>query len=786
MEVTHNENMDTHAVIGGAKVRAFGISDNAEFITMLSEGLYSDKMMAVIREVLCNAHDAHVANKCLDIPIKISLKDGKLTITDFGKGIHDQAINAIYCVYGNSTKTHNGEENGGFGLGSKAPFAYTNHFTVVSKHAGTKTIYAVSRGSSETQGKPDMREMVAVPTTETGLEVSLPLKTAADADTFENLIRNVTYFGEMNVELNGEKLPTLPFSQLTEKYMVVNKDDQKFMRQRGFSSKIFLRYGTVIYPIEPHDEYIDDYNYLGSLVESGRRIVIVQAQPNTIAVTPSRESLSMTKRTLATITGLLKDVSSTLKDKALPAYKELLEQYMASYKASGLHYLRANMFEYSFNSHTSHIKDFLNQPLTSSHDVAKMMMVTNSAHTKSTSVFFVDANVRFSLFLAMLSKHDPDKAPYYRVIKKAINPESVRYYKDEIRLVWNKFTIGNLSNILGKENLPYLRVRSKVYRHETPKVTSVKDAKESWFGDYLFDSDRITIAHNIKDLNETAEEEANYDNSFALLIPRKKGLREALIDKLEKAGYEVINGCFDPVKKQIDPNAMKKPKGYVRLTSVTNSATGSYMEGHMSSHNVERIERPLNILVERTLDYKRVVMDFETFDMRAFSLLVPNAVVVSNINTYHALIKKGGFSAKDSLCSKVEEIFLTDPDFLRIIYDKSKSRTGVMASLHRFIKYDPKIAAMFEGKSVQNPKVLAAVRAYEYFENRYNIGEKPRKLVGKVQEALRTYKDNDPLNEQLTSNVLLAALDLNAILHSVSTNAPHASKQMSLLHLALG
>lgn len=35
MQVTHLEDLETSAVVGGEAVRAFGISDSAEFITMV-------------------------------------------------------------------------------------------------------------------------------------------------------------------------------------------------------------------------------------------------------------------------------------------------------------------------------------------------------------------------------------------------------------------------------------------------------------------------------------------------------------------------------------------------------------------------------------------------------------------------------------------------------------------------------------------------------------------------------------------------------------------------------
>lgn len=60
MQVNHTADHITHAFIGGHKTIEFGISNSAEFFQILSSTLYSDQHLAVAREVLCNAWDAHI------------------------------------------------------------------------------------------------------------------------------------------------------------------------------------------------------------------------------------------------------------------------------------------------------------------------------------------------------------------------------------------------------------------------------------------------------------------------------------------------------------------------------------------------------------------------------------------------------------------------------------------------------------------------------------------------------------------------------------------------------
>jgi hypothetical protein len=169
MQVSHVDERVTHAVIGGRKTIDFDISNSAEFFHILSSTLYTDQRLAVIREVVCNAWDAHIASGRTNLPVEVILENNQITIRDFGNGIADEDMGHIYGTYGNSTKQNDGKQTGGFGLGCKAPFAYTDHFQVVSHHKGVKTIYALSKSSAVVGGKPGITPIVSMPTDDFGL-----------------------------------------------------------------------------------------------------------------------------------------------------------------------------------------------------------------------------------------------------------------------------------------------------------------------------------------------------------------------------------------------------------------------------------------------------------------------------------------------------------------------------------------------------------------------------------------------------------------------------------------
>lgn len=311
MQVTHESNFITHAVISGTAQIDMGISNSAEFFQILSSTLYSDQMLAVVRETTCNAWDAHVESGRTDMPIQITVDSTKVVIRDFGHGIHHDNMGPIYGIYGASTKKNDGLQTGGFGLGCKAPFAYTDHFQVTSNHAGTKTIYSMSKSSAQVGGKPAIIPITSFATEDTGLEVSINIK-REDMPRFLKLFRLIVRNGEMNAEINGKLAEVTPYSKAKNGFVILSRTP---MHEENTSSRICVRYGNVIYPLTAHAE-LKDYQALTSMLDRMPRsngynndnTLVLLAPPHSISVTPSREALSMQEHTINTVNKLIKNL----------------------------------------------------------------------------------------------------------------------------------------------------------------------------------------------------------------------------------------------------------------------------------------------------------------------------------------------------------------------------------------------------------------------------------------------------------------------------------------------
>lgn len=172
----------------------FPIVNSAFMYNILSNGLYGDKIAAVIREPSCNAVDSHIMAGIPTQPIEVKLPNAlspTFYVKDWGVGLSDEEVRKIYTSYGKSTKRENEETTGAFGLGSKAPFAYTSEdtdnaggFSVTAVKDGIRNVYTCYFNEL---GMPALSKLFtgpADPDWQHGVMVSFSVRTA-DISTFQ-------------------------------------------------------------------------------------------------------------------------------------------------------------------------------------------------------------------------------------------------------------------------------------------------------------------------------------------------------------------------------------------------------------------------------------------------------------------------------------------------------------------------------------------------------------------------------------------------------------------------
>lgn len=341
MLVADTNQSATSATLGGKEAIAFGISDDPAFFHVLGTSLYNNPTLAVVRETICNSWDAHIEAGKTDTPIRITIDtDNFITFRDFGNGIPDELIGSIYGVYGASTKKSNSSVTGGFGLGCKSPFAYTDSFQVTSWNQGKMSVYNVAKAAIENDGKPGIVPIVTgIPTKESGLEVKFQLG-KHDLNTFIHYIKSIVFNGEIKAELSTTKLVK------TETGISIQQGDYTLLDTLGMSfepgsydmsdrwhqgymggSNLFVRYGNVMYPIvsSPASEEAVGLilNFMNII---GADNLVVQAAPDTLAIAPSRETLSNQKLTDDGITTLCVDLVDRMEKEIKAKIPEAIKQ----------------------------------------------------------------------------------------------------------------------------------------------------------------------------------------------------------------------------------------------------------------------------------------------------------------------------------------------------------------------------------------------------------------------------------------------------------------------------
>lgn len=214
----------------------FTITSNKQAFEILSAGIYADPIMAVIRELSCNAYDAMVEAGKESDPFIIHLPNRMepyFSVTDNGIGLSDHDLRNMYASYFQSTKTNTNKQIGAFGLGSKSPFSYSKAFDVISRFDGMKRIYTVFINES---GVPTMSEEANVETDEcNGIEVKIAVR-SQDYDTFANKAATMLRYFPIVPTIKGRssfEFPAFPESATVTDTYVVDKEGSGVIAVQG-------------------------------------------------------------------------------------------------------------------------------------------------------------------------------------------------------------------------------------------------------------------------------------------------------------------------------------------------------------------------------------------------------------------------------------------------------------------------------------------------------------------------------------------------------------------------
>lgn len=313
------EEQEEELIIGEIETveSSIDVDKNLAFVLdTVSSKFYSDPIGSIVREITSNCFDAHVevgSDEPVVIKLYYNLENEGYTIEfiDRGVGMNDQRFNKIYMSWFNSTKRDTNEQIGGWGLGSKSPFSYTNQFMITTIADGIKTTRILSKPQGEL---PKAETIYRQPSNEhNGTTIRIDIKNYADAIKFQIAIKEqLTYFDNVFIDASS----TFSFDNDYRIYdcryfkyrsgLSVSSYQQFSVREEGQTMHILL--GNVKYPIN------------WSIINMHPTTIPVGVKFNIgeLAVTPNREAIEYREESIE----LIKDRVKKAKQEILKIFHE--------------------------------------------------------------------------------------------------------------------------------------------------------------------------------------------------------------------------------------------------------------------------------------------------------------------------------------------------------------------------------------------------------------------------------------------------------------------------------
>ncbi len=284
----------------GTNSKSFEIAqeNQAFIIEALSKNIYKDPIGTIIREYCSNAWDANV-EAGVEEPIIVNLKTDAtgtfFSVVDFGSGLSEEKINNIFVKYGKSTKGKSNDEIGGFGIGAKSAFSYTDTFFVNTVSEGVMYKYIVSKTNKNPEMSLISKENVSI---NSGTEIRIYLTNKYDWGTFVSKIeQQLLHFENAVIRIEGQ-----PDKFFKDKKVFNHQLFQIVENSPKFFNYCYALVGPVSYPIS-----------FSLINEKPLEISIgIKFDIGELDVTLSREELRYTEETISAIKNKLEMVRESL------------------------------------------------------------------------------------------------------------------------------------------------------------------------------------------------------------------------------------------------------------------------------------------------------------------------------------------------------------------------------------------------------------------------------------------------------------------------------------------
>lgn len=310
------------------KKTQFSIGDARFIQQILRSDVYSNKPRIIIQEYLSNARDAHRESQKSLTPVEIKLPtpaNNELVIRDYGPGVSPERFENVFVQYGTSTKRDSDRQTGGFGIGAKSAWAYTDEYFVTSwtQEGGTMMerryrCYVADDGWCYGALEHEDINNEA----QQGTEISLTIK-PEDHEKFLESFHNVTYFWGVRPKVVGSYVSYRSWEESAS-----GENWTLFQRYNGIRNGPVAIIDGIPYAVMPEE--------LGELSPNERELVSLpihfHAETGEVNIALNRESLTYDEKTVRYLKEKINEVITDMVNQVEAALKPCANFWLAQTK----------------------------------------------------------------------------------------------------------------------------------------------------------------------------------------------------------------------------------------------------------------------------------------------------------------------------------------------------------------------------------------------------------------------------------------------------------------------
>lgn len=301
---------DQEAKSSGLEVSSmnFDTTKSAKLFHMLSSTLYSNKLQSIIRELSSNAYDSHLMKGNVDTPFELrgpTFENPVFEIRDFGVGLTaEEAEKTILCYLG-SNKDDSDDFIGGWGIGSKSPFAYSSTYEVTVFKDGYETMFTCWKDEN---GIPNKAILNDGETQEpNGVRIRVPIETK-DVRAFNDYLREYNVWTNYNVKI------TIDGEELKKPEVVTEREFEDYTLKvfHGYGAKRRIVYGGFSYDmincVDDAYDYSSAWKRLENNISYSYSVAFIINKPNLVTFNMNREVLEQTEKSRQFVRKIVADV----------------------------------------------------------------------------------------------------------------------------------------------------------------------------------------------------------------------------------------------------------------------------------------------------------------------------------------------------------------------------------------------------------------------------------------------------------------------------------------------